>query len=134
MTDYEDVEIDPDIAAAMGFSGFGTQGGTKRKFDANAGFVDPSVSDAQKPAEVKGANNMPLGDRTKRVPRTNDIGMAKDERSVGQSGDQPQSSSIDEDKEPSLQDLANGVRNADGDMVYFLPSFIEDPWKDLRPK
>ncbi|KAK3680580.1 hypothetical protein LTR37_021157 [Vermiconidia calcicola] len=134
MSDREDMEIDPNIAAAMGFSGFGMQGGTKRKFDANDGFIDPSLSDAQKPAKVKGANDMPLGDRTIQSPKANNTAMPKDERPVGQSGDRPQPSSIGENKEPSLQDLANGVRNADGDMVYFLPSFIEDPWKDLKPK
>ncbi|KAF1816136.1 hypothetical protein P152DRAFT_470180 [Eremomyces bilateralis CBS 781.70] len=31
-----------------------------------------------------------------------------------------------------LQALRSGVRNPDGDMVYFLPSFIEDPWARLK--
>lgn len=31
----------------------------------------------------------------------------------------------------SLQALRRGVRNERGDMAYFLPSFLEDPWRDL---
>lgn len=29
---------------------------------------------------------------------------------------------------PPLAAYRNGVKNANGDMVYYLPSFIEDPW------
>lgn len=32
-----------------------------------------------------------------------------------------------------LNALRNGVRNADGDIAYFLPSFVEDPWERLLP-
>ncbi|KAG8623255.1 hypothetical protein KVT40_008231 [Elsinoe batatas] len=32
----------------------------------------------------------------------------------------------------SLQDLRHGVKNEHGDVVYFLPSFLEDPWVGLR--
>lgn len=32
----------------------------------------------------------------------------------------------------SQQSHRHGVRNEQGDMVYFLPSFLEDPWKELR--
>ena len=31
----------------------------------------------------------------------------------------------------SLQALRRGIRNERGDMAYFLPSFLEDPWKEL---
>ncbi|KAK4990612.1 hypothetical protein LTR66_006755 [Elasticomyces elasticus] len=31
-----------------------------------------------------------------------------------------------------LRALRQGVRNERGDMAYFLPSFVEDPWKDVR--
>ncbi|KAF2495117.1 hypothetical protein BU16DRAFT_527003 [Lophium mytilinum] len=33
-----------------------------------------------------------------------------------------------------LHRLAKGVKNARGDTFYFLPSFIEDPWKGLEGK
>lgn len=32
----------------------------------------------------------------------------------------------------ALNELRRGVRNEHGDMVYFLPSFVEDPWEKLR--
>jgi hypothetical protein len=31
----------------------------------------------------------------------------------------------------SLQALRRGIRNERGDMAYFLPSFLENPWKEL---
>ena len=34
--------------------------------------------------------------------------------------------------EHSLQAYRQGVRNEKGDMVYFLPSFLEDPWEKLE--
>lgn len=34
----------------------------------------------------------------------------------------------------SLQALRRGVVNARGDMAYFLPSFVEDPWEKLETK
>lgn len=34
----------------------------------------------------------------------------------------------------NLQALRRGVRNERGDMAYFLPSFLEDPWEKLVAK
>jgi len=34
----------------------------------------------------------------------------------------------------NLQALRRGIRNERGDMAYFLPSFLEDPWANLTPK
>jgi len=34
----------------------------------------------------------------------------------------------------NLQALRRGVRNERGDMAYFLPSFLEDPWAKLVAK
>jgi hypothetical protein len=31
-----------------------------------------------------------------------------------------------------LNALRNGVRNENGDTIYFLPSFVEDPWAKLK--
>ncbi|KAK8215481.1 hypothetical protein BKA81DRAFT_405796 [Phyllosticta paracitricarpa] len=36
--------------------------------------------------------------------------------------------------EPDLQALRNGIRDENGDIAYFLPSFIEDPWMRLERK
>lgn len=39
-----DMEIDPTIAAAMGFSSFGSKPGEKRKYNSNDSYVDPAIS------------------------------------------------------------------------------------------
>ena len=58
MNDAEDMEIDPAMAAAMGFSSFGTKPGAKRKYHSNDGFVDPAVSSQTKSVErVQSSNN-----------------------------------------------------------------------------
>ncbi len=44
MEGEEDMEIDPSIAAAMGFSSFGAKPGEKRKYNSNEGYVDPAIS------------------------------------------------------------------------------------------
>ncbi|KAK3621134.1 hypothetical protein LTR56_016540 [Elasticomyces elasticus] len=67
--DNDDFEVDPAIAEAMGFAGFGAQPGKKRKYDDNDAFVDPAtatgVSTARTKDIVKGANSLPLGNRKK---------------------------------------------------------------------
>jgi len=37
-----------------------------------------------------------------------------------------------QDTQHGIEAYKRGVQNEKGDMVYFLPSFLEDPWKDLR--
>lgn len=32
-----------------------------------------------------------------------------------------------------LRQLSNGVKRPDRDRVYFRPSFVEDPWKGVKP-
>jgi hypothetical protein len=48
MDGEEDMEIDPSIAAAMGFSSFGSKLGEKRKYNSNDGYVDPAISTQDK--------------------------------------------------------------------------------------
>jgi hypothetical protein len=33
---------------------------------------------------------------------------------------------------PSLEALRRGVKNERGDLVVFMPSFLEDPWTALK--
>ncbi|KAK5138035.1 hypothetical protein LTR08_005832 [Meristemomyces frigidus] len=140
MAEDDDFDIDPSIAKAMGFSGFGMQPGKKRKFDVNDGFVDPSVKKQATPPEGlskgKGANDVPLGIRNGR--ETMAYG---DSTSASDGGVAPKPKSAPGPSAPSeltgqarLQALRQGLKNERGDMAYFLPSFIEDPWKNLRPQ
>ena len=135
----EDFDIDPAIAAAMGFGGFGAQKSQKRKFNANDGFVDPNLGKASA-AHGTGANNMPLRDRKEKsakvaseeaseqmAPATTAHAQSSGSGSVAAYDPQTQES-------PSLEALRFGVRNVRGDMVYFSKSFLEDPWAELKPQ
>lgn len=118
-----DFEIDPAIAAAMGFGNFGTQNKPKRKFDPNDGFVDPNVNAAT------GANNTILPAREAKSAKTAshvDNDQEGSEKRTGELYDPKTQES------PNLELLRQGVKNVRGDLVYFLPSFLEDPWSGLK--
>lgn len=151
MSDYEEEEefgIDPAIAAAMGFTGFGAKPSKKRKFDRNDGFVDPSISATSTGPQGKGANNTPIGERKSGKSKTpapgSDVGMNAVENGGAQVPirSQPQSdgnavlgaTSVTATiaGPPSLEALRWGVKNNRGDLVVFMPSFLEDPWARLR--
>ncbi|CAK4033188.1 Hypothetical predicted protein [Lecanosticta acicola] len=116
--DSEDFDVDPSIAEAMGFTGFGNQ--KKRKFDSHDGFVDPNIN---KKPQGTGANNLPVRDRPAKASETVKAGNGHvPDRAPG------------EDSKPSLEALRYGARNQKGDMVYFLPTFLEDPWAGLKSR
>lgn len=135
--------MDPAIAEAMGFSAFGGQG-KKRKFTTDNAFVDPGASGGDKATvhASSGANNTPLrikaghpkGKATGTI-KTNDQ-APEPLASVDREEDQPGSTGNVDDGEGGeaarLQALRGGVKNERGDTVYFLPSFIEDPWQKLK--
>lgn len=125
----EDFDIDPAIAAAMGFGGFGAQKSQQRKFNANDGFVDPNLGKASA-AHRTGPNNMPLRDRKEKSAKvvSEDVPPAAAQQAPAGAYD-PQTQDS-----PSLEALRFGVRNTRGDMVYFSMSFLEDPWAGLKPQ
>ncbi|KAF2174116.1 hypothetical protein M409DRAFT_16389 [Zasmidium cellare ATCC 36951] len=123
--DMDDMEIDPALAVAMGFSGFGTQpNAKKRKFNNNSteGFVDPNIGKSQ---SATGANNVPVREKQS----TKSVG--EDSKAYESAG---KASGVTGDGKPSLEALRHGVRNERGDVAYFLPSFVEDPWRGLEAK
>lgn len=137
MDSGDDFEVDPAIAAAMGFTGFGTQPNKKRKFQTDDGYVDPSI----KPSDgdqMTGANNVPLRDnRDAKVDSSRDtastITITGGKDNIADKAGS--SKSIDNaNGRTSLEALRHGVPNQRGDMAYFLPSFLEDPWEGLQPK
>lgn len=131
MDDADDMEIDPALAAAMGFSGFGTQpNNKKRKFNTNEGFVDPEIGNATLKGKGKGAtgaNNVPVG-----KPKPRDATSVVEEPDVKAAFAAPNASASTTGEKPSLEALRHGVVDGRGDMAYFLPSFLEDPWKGLK--
>ena len=148
MADDEDVEMDPALAEAMGFSGFG-MANKKRKYNPNDAFLDAQY---QSTPSGTGANNEAIADRSTKADRVTsrvDQPTQAAHREMTATTKNARNSSSNtvnagpyitstgryaDGSEPSLEALRNGVRNEQGDMVYFMPSFLEDPWKDLRPK
>jgi hypothetical protein len=145
--DMDDLEIDPAIAEAMGFTSFGSK---RRKHTARAddAFVDDSST--QIPAST-GANDIPLGARPVKSITTETVQEQGNTESEATSTarveetqkEQPQAmdTRVEEVQTDNwtpgfpppqeLSALRRGVKNARGDMVVFMPSFIEDPWKGL---
>jgi hypothetical protein len=176
------MEDDEDIAAAMGFSAFGSS--KKRKFD------DTNSPKAKPGASSSGANITPLGVRSKTeldadamdvtsqeqepstvedssiLPQTQPLqrnwkGKQNQPAARGPAGlpsrglnlpDKPQDSPVSQHPSsnadrPDLSEmisfggppvsraelnaLKQGVPDERGDMAYFLPSFVEDPWEKL---
>ncbi|KAI5196270.1 hypothetical protein E4T39_07859 [Aureobasidium subglaciale] len=141
--------MDPEMAEAMGFTSFGSK---RRKHTARAddAFVDDSGN--QIPAST-GANDIPLGTR----PATNDAAeraqeqgtsngelsaMAGTEVAREEQGGAMEATKTEGEVQPDnwtpglpppqeLAALRRGIKNARGDMVVFMTSFIEDPWKGL---
>lgn len=147
----DDFEIDPEIAAAMGFTSFGSK---RRKHHAPR-EDDAATDNTSKAPASTGANNMPLGTRSTTSDNQEERGVADTDEhqergiagtgagqaAVGQEPGEVVDAGGAQGKGdqwtpgfPSREELAalrRGVRNARGDMVVFMPSFVGDPWEGL---
>lgn len=150
MADIGENEIDPAIAEAMGFSGFGMQQGKKRKLNSDMAFVESSTTSSEK--QVKGKSMTNVDSRnSKKNTAAGDHAVVEDtlhsasaDRLPNDQQDSPGAgtavidtatpSDLNGDDEQTLRALAYGVRNKNGDMVYFQQSFLEDPWRNLEPR
>ena len=143
MAENSDFGVDPEIAQAMGFSSFGMQPGKKRKLNTDAawnvdGESENSIAvDSKNPATRSSASSRALSHGISKVAADKEYLKpgAEQESAAGtipphRSTDT--ASKIDGNDAESLRALQHGVRNENGDMVYFLPSFLEDPWRNLR--
>nr|POE74407.1 hypothetical protein CFP56_67758 [Quercus suber] len=119
----EEFEVDPAIAEAMGFSAFGMQSSKKRKVD-----QDPAGGSQASRVHGNGANSLPLGTRI--APRPEPAAETTETTETTKTN----ANSNLRPSEAPLGALRRGVKNERGDMVYFLPSFLEDPWKRLRQR
>jgi hypothetical protein len=177
----DDTDIDPEIAAAMGFSSFG--GPKRRKFNHDAVIDGVNVNQPHK----SGANTAPLGTRTafsnaesnqlplehpshSNVPGVQDPNARnqaalshfspqgfdlpkrppKPEGQTNRTEKQSESANIDASPKTTafptgvpkqffdkltwkeLEAFRKGVKDGNGDVAFFLPSFIEDPWAKLE--
>lgn len=173
----DDIEIDPAIAEAMGFSSFG--GTKRRKFNHDAATIDPDIT---KP-HPSGANTAPLGSRSNidhgiDLPQRSEYSNYQDpgrsmppqtyqqvfdlakrppkpekspathkprdfEKSIESQNAETNSPTtafptgvpkgfFDKLTWKELEQFRKGVKDENGDIAYFLPSFIEDPWAKLE--
>lgn len=128
----QDMDIDPAIAQAMGFSGFGMQGSKKRKHGAAADDDHFSFVDARRSNAATGANATAHSLAGGNHKQPDKVAAEAMETETGRRQANATTSALDAEGKPTLDALRRGVRNAEGDMVYFLPSFIEDPWSGLE--
>lgn len=148
-------EIDPSLAASMGFSSFG-HSTKKRKHNSDNAVTDasPLPGKVERPQGVssgRGANITPLGNRRGlSAPGQEPDSNGKREFSLPHGVPPPiiaQGQTVLEDTATSRHDqkpttqgtpelgaYRNGVRRPNGDIAYFLPSFIEDPWAQFKKK
>lgn len=74
----EDMDIDPAIAAAMGFASFGMKSGEKRKYNSNDGYVNPAISS-------QGQNRGTSSSRTDKAVKVPTDGATMSEDNLGPS-------------------------------------------------
>lgn len=133
MDDSDDFEIDPAMAEAMGFTKFG---GQKRKYRDDAIVDSPSNANFT-PKKATGSaipdHSKPVSAVTVTPSRGEKAAVHIDGANSAGAANTATASGVDGEDEQSLHALRQGVRNANGDMVYFLPSFLEDPWRRLKP-
>jgi hypothetical protein len=145
-----DMEIDPEIAAMMGFGSFG--GNKKRKFGADDAFTDAQSGQQQESQQVASkANAIPVAEARSRpvvpvqAPPPGELPLLTFHLHyfyewiltvpVDATRDNPRDNiTLPDGNTMSLQALRRGIRNERGDMAYFLPSFLEDPWEKLVAK
>ncbi|KAI9661263.1 MAG: hypothetical protein M1821_009590 [Bathelium mastoideum] len=164
MAEEDNFDVDPALAAAMGFSSFGQQPATKKRkhnphldavVDAEpAPVARPSGANATKLGVPVGGATAKQGKAPKREYDTIASTPAGDsETALLPASSAPTTSSSDSDffvwRRPDgsvgkvleqmtaqeLEALRRGVKNEHGVTVCFLPSFIDpDPWVDLDPR
>lgn len=182
MDSDDDTGIDPEIVAAMGFTGFGAQPAKRRKYNHGTDAVVEGQEEHQTVPSGSGANNTALGVRMRGVgaeaveqkstaASTEENAEKGKSRNKGKSKQNaprgladyvawgntisvpvpaaPEKESVATIAAPTekagwatwapgalsadeLHALRRGVKNTRGDTMYFLPSFIEDPWAELK--
>ena len=150
MDNDSEPEVDEGMASMMGFSGFGSKPNKKRKIDRGEAFVDPDIGRKpdSKRAHGTGANALPTGNGKTSKPQqregsadrlvvrsATDATTAQNPSEVsGSSSSILEGKTSDGNHRTNLNALRHGVVNGHGVVAYFLPSFLEDPWKGLKPQ
>lgn len=157
----EDFDENDEVAAMMGFSSFGGTKKRKfdqTKSPAKEEYSASGANSTELGVRIKASENQPTGGEkvpsaapaTQLPPLTGGLasflarGQALPEKPPQAASIQSEvSSQVDPSASelvsfggPSvpradLSALRHGVQNEHGDMAYFLPSFVEDPWEKL---
>jgi len=166
MSDNEEIEVDPDMAAmGFNFSSFGAApSAKKRKYNHNDAVVDvPSNAPTTPNPSIRGSNALPLGQRRDRKENAPESGGGAVEAIVEASENAAEAADVAVLRAPlpphhsaatasvlkdwdvtkqgarqysaaELAALREGVVTANGHVAYFLPSFVEDPWKKVESR
>ncbi|KAF2724327.1 hypothetical protein K431DRAFT_344066 [Polychaeton citri CBS 116435] len=102
----DDAQPDPALLAAMGFSSFGAAPKPNKRQKLDSTTFTSSNAQSEPGIPVRPA-----------APIANTVTTAGPASRSSQAND--------------LDTLAKGVRDENGDVAFFKPSFIEDPWRDL---
>lgn len=157
----EDFDENDEMAAMMGFSSFGGTKKRKfdqTKSPAKEEYSASGANSTELGVRIKASENQPTGGEevpsaapaTKLPPPTGGLasflarGQALPEKPPQAASTQ---SEVSSQVDPSVSELVSfggpsvpradlnalrhGVQNEHGDMAYFLPSFVEDPWEKL---
>lgn len=149
-----DEEEDMDIAAAMGFGSFG--GTKKRKYDHTKSPKATADASGANSTQLGVRTKKAAGTQKEEVevleatdsenfPATGPVAFSTvDVQTTSNRPPQRQPARIDHSAtetvsfggppitKAELNALKFGIKNDNGDTAYFLPSFVEDPWKSLR--
>jgi hypothetical protein len=138
MEDFEDPDVEAQMAQMMGFSTFGTKPDAKKQKTAQ----DTSVAATSSNAVPLGQNGM------QRRTLTHIPVHTKQEPGITAAADASTSPTTEHSKSAfptgvpmeifdkltwtELEAYRKGVKQGNGDLAWFLPSFIEDPWAKLE--
>jgi hypothetical protein len=140
MDSEEQQEMDSKLGDVMGFTNFGAQPDTKKRKTSHDSPVTTTASSTQYPSlpiNYNDMHNQPLTHNPIHPPAP---AAAAAGTSASPSTEQPKNAfptGVPMDifykltwKE--LEAYRKGVKKENGDLAWFLPSFIEDPWAKLE--
>jgi len=155
--DDDDFSPDPELAAALGFSSFGAQPSTKRrKYNTYDAVVDVDVPHGSAANSLPLGQRPPkssviVDNATQNPSPLSKVAEEKRENAINAADGatitpaplptNPATSGILQDwdvetlgprkfSQSELHALREGVRLPGGTITYFLPTFVEDPWKE----
>jgi hypothetical protein len=147
MDDYEDPEIDTRLGDLMGFTNFGAKPQAKKQrtseeeaaTSSNAVPLgqrqdrDADDHDKGKQAQMRELTHNPAASKRHQDPlAATSVSPTTSEQAKGAFPTGVPMEIFDKLTWKELEAYRKGVKQQNGDLAYFLPSFIEDPWAKLE--